>query len=336
MPPTRPRSLGRPDRRSSRAPGVGRDVAGRYALHAHLGTGGMGAVWRATDRRTGEEVALKLLRGGHHDPGSAALLRFVREQSVRIDHPHVLAPSGWVAEDDRVALATRLVRGGTVEDLLVEHGPLPTTYAATLLDQLLDALRAVHAAGVVHRDVKPANLLLDPTGPGRPRLLLADFGVAAVAGDPRLTRVPGAIGTDGYLAPELAAGGPPTPAQDLYAVGVLGTQLLTAAAPDARLPPGPLAPLLAALRDPEPARRPADAAAALATLRALDLPPGPPWSRDRPAPDVRDRMATAAAPRPRPTALALPAALLLLALVLLVTALVLTEASSAPPPRLAP
>lgn len=332
MSPTRPRAPGRPDRAPSRAPRTpgapsgDRDVAGRYDLHAHLGTGGMGTVWRATDRRTGEEVALKLLRGGHHDPGSAALLRFVREQSVRIDHPHVLSPTGWVAEDDRVALATRLVRGGTVEDLLLEHGPLPTTYAAALLHQLLDALGAVHAAGVVHRDVKPANLLLDPTGPGRPRLLLADFGVAVVSGDPRLTRAPGPVGTDGYLAPELGAGGPPTPAQDLYAVGVVGTQLLTAAGPDAPLPPGPLAPLLASLRDPDPSRRPADAAAALAALRTLDLPPGPPWSRDRPTPDVRDRMRPArpAAPHPGLAALALPVALLLLALALLITALLLT------------
>ncbi|WP_423811926.1 protein kinase domain-containing protein, partial [Pseudomonas aeruginosa] len=81
-------------------------------------------------------------------------------------HPHVLSPTGWVADDDRDAQATRLVRGGTVEDLLLEHGPLPTTYAAALLVQLLVGLRAVDAAGVVHRDVKPANLLLDPTGAG--------------------------------------------------------------------------------------------------------------------------------------------------------------------------
>ena len=176
-------------------------VGGRYLLGEHLGSGGMGSVWRAVDRRTGDEVALKVL--GQHDPGSATLLRFVREQAVRVRHPHVLAPVGWVAEDDRVALATRLVRGGTVEDLLAEHGPLPTTYAAALLDQLLDALAAVHRAGVVHRDVKPANLLLEPTGTGRPRLLLADFGVAVVSGDSRLPRVPGPVGTDGFLPPEL-------------------------------------------------------------------------------------------------------------------------------------
>ena len=263
-------------------------VGGRYLLGEHLGTGGMGSVWRAVDRRTGDEVALKVL--GQHDPGSATLLRFVREQAVRVRHPHVLAPVGWVAEDDRVALATRLVRGGTVEDLLAEHGPLPTTYAAALLDQLLDALAAVHRAGVVHRDVKPANLLLEPTGTGRPRLLLADFGVAVVSGDSRLTRVPGPVGTDGFLPPELLEGGPATPAQDLYAAGVVGTQLLTGAGPTAPLPPGPLAPLLSALRHPDPARRPIDADAARAALRSLHLPLGPPWSREHPVPDVRDRL----------------------------------------------
>ena len=233
-------------------------VGGRYLLGEHLGSGGMGSVWRAVDRRTGDEVALKVL--GQHDPGSATLLRFVREQAVRVRHPHVLAPVGWVAEDDRVALASRLVRGGTVEDLLAEHGPLPTTYAAALLDQLLDALAAVHRAGVVHRDVKPANLLLEPTGTGRPRLLLADFGVAVVSGDSRLTRVPGPVGTDGFLPPELLHGGPATPAQDLYAAGVVGTQLLTGSGPAAPVPPGPLAPLLSALRHPDPARSPVPAA----------------------------------------------------------------------------
>ena len=148
----------------------------------------------------------------------------------------------------------------------------------------------MHRAGVVHRDVKPANLLLEPTGTGRPRLLLADFGVAVVSGDSRLTRVPGPVGTDGFLPPELLEGGPATPAQDLYAAGVVGTQLLTGAGPTAPLPPGPLAPLLSALRHPDPARRPIDADAARAALRSLHLPLGPPWSREHPVPDVRDRL----------------------------------------------
>src|SRR5690349_15740778 len=118
----------------------------------------MGSVWRARDGRTREVVAAKVL--GVHD--SATLLRFVREQGLRIRHPHVLTPTGWAAEDHQVVLGMELVRGGSVDQLLAEHGPLPAAYAAALLDQLLQALGAVHAAGVVHRDLKPANLLLEP------------------------------------------------------------------------------------------------------------------------------------------------------------------------------
>ncbi len=148
-----------------------------------------------------------------------------------------------------------------------------------------------------------------------------------VAGESRLTRMPGPVGTDGYLPPELLDGGPATPTQDLYAVGVVGTQLLTGHGPLAPVPPGPLAPLLTALRDPDPSRRPADAAAARATLRSLHLPLGPPWSREHLVPDVRDRLtraapggATTRLPLPAATGV-LPAALLALALLLVVLAL---------------
>ena len=158
-------------------------VAGRYALLDQVGAGGMGSVWRARDTRTGELVAVKVL--GQH---SASLLaRFVREQAVRVRHPHVVAPTGWAAEDDLVLLAMDLVPGGSVQQLLDEHGPLPVGYAARLVEQLLMALAAVHAAGLVHRDVKPANLLLDATGTGDPHLRLGDFGVAAPVADRRFT-----------------------------------------------------------------------------------------------------------------------------------------------------
>ena len=105
-----------------------------------------------------------------------------------------------------------LVRGGSVQTLLGDHGPLPESYVAVVLDQTLQALEAIHAAGVVHRDIKPANLLLEPTGTGRPVVRVGDFGVAALVDDVRLTRVPGAIGTDGYMAPEQVAGSGARPA----------------------------------------------------------------------------------------------------------------------------
>lgn len=258
-------------------------VAGRYVLLDQVGSGGMGSVWRARDLRSDGIVAAKVL--GAHD--SATLLRFVREQSLRIRHPHVLTPSGWAADDHRVVFGMDLVRGGSLDDLLEETGPLPTAYVGVLLDQLLQALTAVHAAGVVHRDVKPANLLLEP-GDGAPFLRLGDFGVAVPVEDVRLTRGPAVVGTDGYLAPEQEAGAGPDPRQDLYAAGVVAIQLLTGRPPKPgrapMVPEGPLRPLLEALVDLDPELRPPTAAAALERLRRIELPDDGPW------PAVPDRL----------------------------------------------
>lgn len=251
-------------------------IAGRYAMLDQIGAGGMGSVWRARDERTGELVAVKVL--GQHS--AALLVRFVREQAVRVRHPHVVAPTGWAADDDLVVLAMDLVPGGSVQDLLDRHGPQPVGYAAQLLEQLLQALSAVHAAGLVHRDVKPANLLLEATGRGRPHLRLGDFGVAAPIADARYTTVPGAIGTDGFMAPEQARGALPDPCQDLYAVGRVGLQLVTGLTPERQGPVGssPLRPLLERLLVVDPEQRLASAEAALRLLRRLAVPvePGPP------------------------------------------------------------
>jgi serine/threonine-protein kinase len=267
-----------------RTPTTTPPLAGRYALLDQIGAGAMGSVWRARDLRSGDLVAVKVL--GAHD--SSMLLRFVREQSVRIRHPHVVAPTGWAAEDHRVVFAMDLVRGGSLETLLTEHGRLPASYVALLLDQLLQALDAVHGAGVVHRDVKPANLLLEPTGAGRPHLRLGDFGVAVVVDDVRLTRAPGIVGTDGYMAPEQAVGASPDPRQDLYAAGVVAAHLLSGRAPRPSVgpvvPDGALRPLVEALIDPDPERRPPSATAALKRLRRIDVPLDGPW------PTVPDRL----------------------------------------------
>lgn len=248
-------------------------VAGRYRLLDQIGTGGMGTVWRALDERTGDHVAVKVL--GRHS--EALLARFVREQAIRVRHPHVVAPHGWAAEDDLVVLAMELVGGGSVAELLREHGPLGAGTAGLLLEQLLMALGAVHSAGLVHRDVKPANLLLEATDEAPPHLRLGDFGVAAPIADRRFTTVPGAIGTDGYMAPEQARGAPPEPTQDLYAVGRVGLELVTGLPPSRHgdIPSHPLRPLLERLLVDDPAQRLATADAALRLLRRLQVAEDP-------------------------------------------------------------
>jgi serine/threonine-protein kinase len=185
-----------------------------------------------------------------------------------------------------------LVRGGSVQTLIGDHGALPASYVAVVLDQTLQALEAVHDAGVVHRDVKPANLLLEPTGTRRPHVRLGDFGVAALVDEVRLTRFPGAIGTEGYLAPEQAHAAAPEPRQDLYALGRVGVQMLTGLGPRRQdgVPDGPLRPLLEALTRPDPERRPASASAALHLLRATGVPAGAPWQQDPEPPEVFDQL----------------------------------------------
>ena len=271
---------------------MSRTLAGRYVLVDRIGEGGHGTVWRAWDLRGRRFVAAKVLGA----PGAGPLLRFVREQALRIDHPHVLAPTGWAAEDDVVVLTTDLVRGGTADQLLAQQGALPESYVALLLAQLLDALVAVHAAGVVHRDVKPANLLLEPTGTGRPVLRLGDFGVATRLAGARMTGS-GLVGTDGYLAPEVREGAAPHPAQDLYAAGVTAVELLSArpVTEPLRIPRGRLRPLLASLTDPDAGARPS-AAAALAELHRVGVPDGRPWLRERRPPVVPDRLGDVAPP----------------------------------------
>lgn len=218
-------------------------IAGRYALCDPIARGGSGVVWRAYDRRLAKFCAAKVLR--RRDAGD--LLRFVREQSVRLAHPNVLTPYSWAAEDAHVAIASDLVDGGSLATLIGDYGALNEGTVAVILDQLLAALEAVHAAGLVHRDVKPANLLLQATGTGQVHVLLGDFGLAITEQDARLTQFGMIVGTPGYVAPELLAGNTPVQAgQDLYSAGRVAAALLCGAEPTS----GAGLPDLSAVRDP--------------------------------------------------------------------------------------
>ncbi|MGW2859823.1 serine/threonine-protein kinase [Streptomyces sp. NPDC001205] len=246
---------------------MGEVFAGRYELVDPVGRGGAGAVWRAWDRRRRRYVAAKVLQ----QSDAHTLLRFVREQALRIDHPHVLAPASWAADDDQVLFTMDLVCGGSLAHLIGDYGPLPHRFVCTLLDQLLAGLAAVHAEGVVHRDIKPANILLEATGSGRPHLRLSDFGIAMRKGEPRLTETNYVVGTPGYFAPEQMMGAEPDFAADLFAVGLVALYLLEGSKPDARALvehfaahgtpsapqgiPDPLWQVLAGLLQPQPQNR---------------------------------------------------------------------------------
>lgn len=250
---------------------MGEVFARRYELLDPIADGGMGSVWLVRDDVEGDVKVAKLLR--HSDAG--ALLRFMREQSTRIHHPHVVTPLSWVGEDDTVLFTMPLVRGGSVATLIGDWGPLPESWTVAILEQTLDALDAVHAAGVVHRDVKPANLLLEPTGAERPYVRLTDFGIAAPLDQPRLTVAWTALGTPGYLAPESLAGADPAPSQDLYAVAATGLEMLLGHPPpfvEDEIPGTALGEVLRAAYADDPECRPDSARVLRDQVRQLAAP----------------------------------------------------------------
>ncbi|MGW0813500.1 serine/threonine-protein kinase [Streptomyces viridiviolaceus] len=265
----------------------GRVIAGRYRLQARLGRGGMGIVWRATDELLGRQVAVKALP--LDESLSAAEARRRRERTLRearavaqLRHPHVIVVHDVVEDDERAYMVMELVDGGSLADRVNAHGPVDAAEAARIGVALLGALRTAHGAGILHRDVKPSNVLVAEDG----RVVLTDFGVAQVAGATTLTETGSFVGSPEYTAPERMSGAGTGPESDLWSLGVLLCAILSGASPFHRdslggvlhavvseeiHPPaqaGPILPVVRGLLERDPGRR-MDATEAERMLRAF-------------------------------------------------------------------
>ncbi len=206
---------------------------GPYRIDSLLGLGGMGVVYVATDQRLGRRVALKTMLG-HLAKSPGFLERFHREAATlaRLQSPHVIQIFDHGLHDGVPYIATQYAAGGDLGRLLRHRGPLPPALAAEICAQVADAMTDAHRAGVIHRDVKPANVLLRDDRHDRPHAYLCDFGIAITDAAPSGYTEPGAVtGTWSYLAPERIAGAPATVASDLYALGCLLWETLTGRPP---------------------------------------------------------------------------------------------------------
>ncbi|WP_051114906.1 serine/threonine-protein kinase [Actinokineospora enzanensis] len=199
-----------------------RVVAGRYAILNELGRGGMGVVWLAEDRMIGRHVAIKEL---HLPDGVPANERAVFEERVlreartagRLNDPAVVTVYDVVQESGATYIVMELIQAPTLSDVIRERGPLPQEQVAKVAEQLLSALDAAHQAGIVHRDVKPSNIMLAANG----RVKLTDFGIAQSLDDPRLTSSGMLIGSPTYMAPERLRGEEASASSDLWALGAV-------------------------------------------------------------------------------------------------------------------
>ncbi|MEW2124249.1 serine/threonine-protein kinase [Streptomyces sp. NPDC007259] len=199
-------------------------VAGRYRLISAIGRGGMGEVWRATDEVLGRAVAVKLLLGEHADESATARFRLEAQTAARLSHPHLVAVFDFGAWEDRLFLVMELVEGRSLADLLLAQERLGPEQAAHIAGQAAAGLAAAHRQGIVHRDIKPGNLMLDGEG----TVKIGDFGIAQFVDDPSaaLTTTGHIVGTSLYLAPERALGRTADAASDMYSLGCVIYQLL--------------------------------------------------------------------------------------------------------------
>src|SRR4051812_47798739 len=214
MPPVSPDRISLPD---------------RYRVVRHLANGGMASVWEAHDELLDRDVAVKLL-ASHLGEDERARRRFQREARAAAglsSHPHVVTIYDVGEHRNRVFMVMEIMRGGTLGDRLRSGRKIPHETALRWLREAAGALDTAHEAGVVHRDIKPGNLLLD----AHDRLAVADFGIARLAWEDQLTATGQVLGTAAYLSPEQAMGEPATAASDRYALAVVAYELLTGSRP---------------------------------------------------------------------------------------------------------
>ena len=281
------------------AASTGRMVAGRYLLHSTIGRGAMGTVWRARDTVLDRDVAVKEVRLRGPVPAGSVITeetRILHERTLReartaarLNHPAVVTIFDVVEADGSPWIVMELVEARSLDQVLTEDGPLRPHQAADLGTRVLGALACAHAAGILHRDVKPSNVLLGPDS----RAVLTDFGIATLEGDSGLTQAGMVMGTPGFTAPERIRGDPASPASDLWSLGATlyaavegrgpfddrGNAIaILAAIANSEAPrpraAGPLSPVIEALLNRDPQARP-DAAAAGRLLAAARTASGP-------------------------------------------------------------
>jgi len=281
---------------------VNTPLGSRYVLHDVLGRGAMGQVFRGSVRGSGVPVAVKVLKP-ELVSDTEVVARFFRERSIltSIDHPNVAKVLDLVVEGETLGIVMELVEGQDLRRYLRARGTLPPGEAVYLAGQLLQGLAAVHAAGIVHRDVKPENVLVR-MAQGQMTIKLTDFGVSRLSYGASLTKMTSLIGTPEYMAPELAEHDTATPAADLYSAGIVLYEMLAGRTPfagghpmavlrrQADQPPPPITGVpgdlwaqIESLLAKDPGSRPGSAAAALNRLTPLQtalagLPALPPMA----------------------------------------------------------
>ncbi|QPE04634.1 serine/threonine protein kinase [Microbacterium schleiferi] len=209
-------------------PTQGVTFGGRYELDSRIAIGGMGEVWEATDHVIGRTVAIKILKDEYMgDPGFLERFRAEARHAALVNHEGIASVFDYGEENGSAFLVMELVPGEALSTILERDGSLSTDKTLDIIAQTSAALQAAHAAGLVHRDIKPGNLLITPDG----RVKITDFGIARIADQVPLTATGQVMGTVQYLSPEQASGHPASPATDVYSLGIVAYECLAGKRP---------------------------------------------------------------------------------------------------------